>query len=106
MRMILTLILCLWVSAAEARPAVWCGWFLRSEFGLLDKAHDNLNKASEWLRWGHRMNGPCAGCVAVGQHHVGKIEYQDTQGRWIVKQGNPYRYGPDRMRWASTFRSP
>jgi hypothetical protein len=71
---------------ADARPAQWCGWFMRQVFGVADRAY---NVARNWARWGHRAAGPQIGAVVVWWHHVGLIEGgPDAHGRWLVRSGN------------------
>jgi hypothetical protein len=79
----------------------WCGCFVRHKLGIADVAY---NLARNWFHWG-RPSGPCIGCVAVSYRHVGLI-VGNQGGQWIVEQGNPYRYGPDSLRWAVAYRSP
>jgi|SRR5581483_69154 len=91
---------------SDARPSdcygiPWCGCYLRHLLGIADKS---FNSASRWFAWGHNSQ-PCAGCVAVSRHHVALI-VGGSPGNWIVKQGNPLRYGHDALRWAVAFRSP
>lgn len=89
-------------ETGDQRPRMWCGWFLRNKLGVADRT---FNLARSWFQWGHANHGPCVGCVAVSYHHVGLITGYDGK-HYIVEQGNPYRNGPDTLRWAVAYRSP
>ena len=65
-----------------ARPARWCGWWMRSQKG----GGPELNLARNWAHWG-RPTAPKVGAVVVWQHHVGMITGRTASG-WIVKSGN------------------
>jgi hypothetical protein len=69
--------------AARARPARWCGWWMRTQKG----GGPELNLASNWRHWG-RPSGPRVGAVVVWSHHVGMITGRTASGQWIVKSGN------------------
>jgi hypothetical protein len=66
-----------------ARPARWCGWWLRTQKG----GGPELNLARNWAHWG-RASGPQVGAVVVWSHHVGVITGRSASGQWIVKSGN------------------
>ena len=66
-----------------ARPARWCGWWMRSQKG----GGPELNLARNWAHWG-RSSGPKVGAVVVWPHHVGMITGLTANGQWIVKSGN------------------
>jgi hypothetical protein len=66
-----------------ARPAAWCGWWMRTQKG----GGPELNLARNWAHWG-RPSGPQVGAVVVWSHHVGMITGRSTNGEWIVKSGN------------------
>lgn len=66
-----------------ARPARWCGWWMRTQKG----GGPELNLASNWRHWG-RPTGPRVGAVVVWAHHVGMITGRTANGQWIVKSGN------------------
>jgi hypothetical protein len=66
-----------------ARPARWCGWWMRSQKG----GGPELNLARNWAQWG-RPTAPQVGAVVVWQHHVGMITGRTASGQWIVKSGN------------------
>ncbi len=66
-----------------ARPARWCGWWLRSQLG----GGPELNLARNWKGWG-RPSGPRVGAVVVWPNHVGMITGRTSNGQWIVKSGN------------------
>jgi uncharacterized protein (TIGR02594 family) len=70
----------------DARPARWCGWFMRQMFRVADREY---NRAAKWADWGNRSSGPRVGAVVVWRHHVGVIEGgPDKRGRWLVHSGN------------------
>jgi hypothetical protein len=66
-----------------ARPARWCGWWMRSQKG----GGPELNLARNWVHWGN-PSGPKVGAVVVWPHHVGMITGRTANGQWIVKSGN------------------
>jgi hypothetical protein len=66
-----------------ARPARWCGWWMRSQKG----GGPELNLARNWAHWGN-PSGPKVGAVVVWSHHVGMITGRTANGQWIVKSGN------------------
>jgi hypothetical protein len=66
-----------------ARPARWCGWWMRSQFG----GGPELNLARNWKSWG-RPSGPRVGAVVVWPSHVGVITGRAANGQWVVKSGN------------------
>jgi hypothetical protein len=66
-----------------ARPARWCGWWMRTQKG----GGPELNLARNWTHWG-RPSGPKVGAVVVWPHHVGMITGRAASGQWIVKSGN------------------
>ena len=70
-------------NATGARPARWCGWWMRTQKG----GGPELNLASNWRHWG-RPSGPRVGAVVVWSHHVGMITGRTASGQWIVKSGN------------------
>jgi len=70
----------------DARPAQWCGWFMRQVFHVADRSY---NWAPNWAHWGHASLGPQVGAVVVWTYHVGLIAGPpDKQGRWLVRSGN------------------
>ena len=69
--------------ASGARPARWCGWWMRTQKG----GGAELNLAHNWKNWG-RPSGPRVGAVVVWSHHVGMITGRTASGQWIVKSGN------------------
>jgi hypothetical protein len=69
--------------ATGARPARWCGWWMRTQKG----GGPELNLASNWRHWG-RPSGARVGAVVVWSHHVGMITGRTASGQWIVKSGN------------------
>jgi hypothetical protein len=66
-----------------ARPARWCGWWMRTQKG----GGPEYNLAANWRHWG-RPSGPRVGAVVVWSHHVGMITGRTAGGEWIVKSGN------------------
>jgi hypothetical protein len=70
-------------AGVGARPARWCGWWLRTQLG----GGPELNLARNWKNWG-RPSGPQVGAVVVWSHHVGVITGRAANGQWIVKSGN------------------
>jgi hypothetical protein len=66
-----------------ARPARWCGWWMRTQKG----GGPELNLAWNWAHWG-RPTAARVGAVVVWPHHVGMITGQTASGQWIVKSGN------------------
>ena len=69
--------------SAGARPARWCGWWMRTQKG----GGPELNLARNWRHWG-RPSSPRVGAVVVWSHHVGMITGRNAGGQWIVKSGN------------------
>lgn len=70
--------------ASDPRPGAWCGWEMRQELGVADRAY---NLARNWAHWGSNAGGPHVGVVVVWAHHVGRIVGQQN-GEWIVHSGN------------------
>ena len=68
----------------DPRPHAWCGWWMRHELGVADRAG---NLARWWAHYGVRAAGPAVGVLVVWPHHVGRITGQ-TESGWIVKSGN------------------
>jgi hypothetical protein len=69
----------------DARPAAWCGWYMRQVMGVTDRAY---NRAGNWAHWGRAAAGPQIGAVVVWPHHVGEIVAYAGDGRWLVRSGN------------------
>jgi len=67
-----------------AKPARWCGWWMRTQLG----GGPEYNLARNWANRGRPLNGPRVGAVVVGSHHVGMITGRTDDGQWIVKSGN------------------
>ena len=67
-----------------AKPARWCGWWMRTQFG----GGPEYNLARNWANRGRPLNGPRVGAVVVWSHHVGMITGRTDDGQWIVKSGN------------------
>ena len=66
-----------------AKPARWCGWWMRTQKG----GGPEMNLARNWKDWG-RPTPPRVGAVVVWNHHVGLITGQTANGQWIIKSGN------------------
>jgi len=66
-----------------ARPAAWCGWYMRKLLGVADPSY---NLARNWAHWGH-AGAPGVGAVVVWAHHVGKIVGR-AGGQWVIQSGN------------------
>lgn len=66
-----------------ARPAAWCGWYMRQLLGVANPA---FNLARNWAHWGH-SGAPGVGAVVVWPHHVGKIVGREG-GQWVIQSGN------------------
>ena len=88
-----------------ARPAAWCGWYMRTQVGQDPGPQYNLARA--WARYGADAGGPSVGTIVVWRHHVGKIVGQEN-GQWIVQSGNDghaVRARPRSLAGAIAFRS-
>lgn len=68
----------------DPRPHAWCGWWLRHELNVADRAG---NLARWWARFGANAHGPAIGTIVVWPHHVGIITARSESG-WVVKSGN------------------
>ena len=66
-----------------AKPARWCGWWMRTQLG----GGPEYNLARNWKNWG-RPSGPRVGAVVVWSSHVGIITGRASNGQWVVKSGN------------------
>jgi hypothetical protein len=69
---------------SDPRPHAWCGWWLRQQLGIADRA---FNLARQWAHFGQNAGGPAVGVIVVWRHHVGVITGRTSSG-WIVKSGN------------------
>jgi hypothetical protein len=67
-----------------AKPARWCGWWMRTQLG----GGPEYNLARNWANRGRPLSGPRVGAVVVWSHHVGMITGRTENGQWIVKSGN------------------
>ena len=65
------------------RPAKWCGYWMRTQFG----GGPEYNVARNWARRGSSANAQ-VGAVVVWPHHVGIITGRAANGQFIVKSGN------------------
>jgi len=72
------------VAHGDVRPRAWCGWWMRQQLGITDRAGD---VARWWAGYGRRAAGPGNGVIVVWAHHVGIIT-GGSPGAWIVKSGN------------------
>lgn len=91
-------------TAAEARPARWCGWQMVQWFG----GDKSLYLARNWARVGAPARGPAIGAIVVWRSHVGYIT-GFRNGQWIVKSGNDsgrVRERPRSVSRAIAFRWP
>jgi hypothetical protein len=70
---------------ADPRPRAWCGWWLRQQLGVADRA---FNQARRWARYGTKAHGPAPGVIAVWPHHVGLVTGVPGPGRIVLKSGN------------------
>src|SRR5215831_11596852 len=70
--------------AGDGRPRAWCGWYMRQQLGVADRAY---NLARNWAHWG-RPSGPVIGAVVVWRHHVGRIVGPCSGSVCVVNSGN------------------
>lgn len=73
------------ISQSDPRPSAWCGWWLRQQLGVADKA---FNLARNWLHFGSPAPRDCVNCIAVWPHHVGIVTGRPGPGSIILKSGN------------------
>lgn len=73
------------ITVTDARPARWCGWWLRQQLGVADRA---FNRAIAWKHYGSPASSDCVNCIAVFPHHVGLVTGRPGPGRIILKSGN------------------
>jgi hypothetical protein len=78
----------------DARPAAWCGWYMRRVLGVVSRA---FNVAAHWAHWGH-SSGPVVGAVVVWPHHVGRIVGACRDHRCLIESGNDGHRVRTRMR--------
>lgn len=71
-------------AVRDGRPAKWCGWWMRTQYG----GGPEYNLARNWAKRGSNAGGPQVGAVIVWPHHVGIITGRASNGQWIVKSGN------------------
>jgi len=69
-------------AGVGARPAHWCGWYMRTQYG----GGPEYNLAWSWRKRGV-PSSPHIGAIVVWRHHVGFITGRTAKG-WIVKSGN------------------
>jgi uncharacterized protein (TIGR02594 family) len=79
-------------TQTEARPRLWCGWWLANHLGYKDKS---LHFALNWLddKRFTRVAGPAVGQIAVFRRgkrggHVGIVKGVPGPGRIILLSGN------------------
>jgi hypothetical protein len=79
-------------TATEARPRLWCGWWLAQHLGYKDK---NLYFALNWLddKRFMRASGPAVGQIAVFRRgkrggHVGLVKGVPGPGKVLLLSGN------------------
>lgn len=82
-------------AVADPRPRAWCGWWLRQQLGVADRAY---NLARKWAGIGTPAHGPAPGVIAVWPHHVGLVTGVPGPGRIILKSGNDSRAVRERER--------
>lgn len=80
---------------SDPRPHAWCGWWLRQQLGVADRAY---NLARKWAGIGTPAHGPAVGVIAVWPHHVGLVTGVPGPGRIILKSGNDSRAVRERER--------
>jgi hypothetical protein len=93
-------------KASDPRPRAWCGWWMRRQLGVADRAY---NRARHWARYGIAAAGSAEGVIVVWPHHVGVVTGRTDDGRWIVKSGNDGHRVRERvrsLRGAIAFRWP
>ena len=84
-RVLAALLFCVFaITSADARPAKWCGWFMRHEHGVANSRYD---VAANWADDGSPASGPAIGVLVVCRHQVGRIVGGEP-GAWIVRSGN------------------
>ena len=91
--------------ASDSRPHAWCGWWLRQQLGVADRAY---NLAKNWSHFGSPSGGPAIGTIVVWRHHVGLITARNGSG-WVIKSGNDGHAVRERersVRGAIAFRWP
>jgi uncharacterized protein (TIGR02594 family) len=79
-------------SETEARPRLWCGWWLAHHLGYKDR---NLYFALNWLadKRFMRVDGPAVGQIAVFRRgnrggHVGIVKGVPGPGKVLLLSGN------------------
>jgi hypothetical protein len=72
-------------TAHDPRPSRWCGWWLRQQLGVADRA---FNQARRWARYGSPASSDCVNCIAVWPHHVGLVTGRPGPGVILLKSGN------------------
>jgi len=72
-------------SSSDARPAAWCGWWMRHHLGI---ANPSLNLARNWAGFGTAAHGPAPGVIGVQRHHVFKVLAVVGRGKVLAISGN------------------
>jgi len=96
MRSVITAVaLCLGLligTETEARPSMWCGWWLAHHLGYKDR---NLYYVLNWLddKRFTRVSGPAVGQIAVFRRgkrggHIGIVKGVPGPGKIILLSGN------------------
>lgn len=76
---------CILALPAFARPARWCGWWMRTQ--VASDPGSSFNLARNWARYGQPASGPGDHIIVVWRHHVGLIVGR-AGGQWLVRSGN------------------
>ena len=92
---VITLALCFSLlinTETEARPRMWCGWWLAQHLGYQDK---KLYYVLNWLddKRFTRVSGPAVGQIAVFQRgkrggHIGIVNRVPEPGKVLLLSGN------------------
>src|SRR5688572_9369880 len=79
-------------NETEARPRMWCGWWLAQHLGYKDK---RLHYVLNWLddKRFTRVDGPAVGQIAVfrrgkGGGHIGIVKGVPGSGKVLLLSGN------------------
>jgi hypothetical protein len=73
-------------GVTDARPARWCGWWMRHEVGRDPGPQFNL--ARSWASYGSAAPGPAPGVIGVTPHHVFKVIAVLGRGAVLAISGN------------------
>jgi hypothetical protein len=83
-------------SESEARPADWCGWWMRQHLGA--DYGPEFNTARNWLNVGRPLDGPRPGAIGVKAHHVFQVIQVVDQGHVLAISGNDHNAVRTRIR--------